>query len=889
MGASGSPSRANDAAAACERAEAASRLKALPYDLLLAAATSDAPADGSFLTLEAYKHFSPLMQMLRQPAQCERIVAWAADGGGADGGAEGATEDVEEAAASEGDAGDALHAELEASFGVESDDGKSEDDEAESEGGGGDGAGSDKGDSDIPDEDGLDVARELAEDEPAAADEESIHALALQRALKRCKVKSWEALEISICRRVNRRNTRAQRSVDALSRPASADEKLFPPLRLNDVLNARSPVYDAGFARRFRREKKLLVEKTSRRKPELQEPELAQEARFSALTVEQHAWLLDVGPVPQLAAALSQQHLEELFQRLCGLVRHERETYKKHVQATMQPAAQRRYEHATFRQQRQFEVRADALRARIRDLPRLWKLGQAEVQNRFLPRAAQALASPRKRKAEEGADAAAEVSADSPADAVTESELGPWTLRAASQTWDAILASSRVELVSAEGRARPWSPLPPSTAVPGDRTYVTAASASLCADIEELFLAEFGAGGVGSSERRGRLGRAAPRPAEPKVVAAAGTLASMLSEHAWEIPVRVAELHTLANAERRQEGSGQATESAVGRVAFVGEPLLPRRLTPRQQQWHLQMRACQALGALESSGDACTGIQIWSRCRSLPGADLYVLTSAEQALERGVSDAAEARQVPLVVHPRLEYFAPPAREDWHPAARLTALASKVLAGPAAALCTPRVHVPQAQVLECPVVAGPELCGGEGGRDVLALWVQRWGVVLEALDRAASLPAGMHLLVHDGRALSVLHAMPEKPVQDKDGDEGAADEAVPLPPQNLHLDALYDLHATVPLRGRTSAKPHPFVPPVWEPASPQVPQIPHTFRPRLSETEDAAGARRGGRMRRRRLDGPYAWRALGEKGDFDAVTHISTISRVDYAAALGDEL
>lgn len=43
------------------------------------------------------------------------------------------------------------------------------------------------------------------------------------------------------------------------------------------------------------------------------------------------------------------------------------------------------------------------------------------------------------------------------------------------------------------------------------------------------------------------------------------------------------------------------------------------------------------------------------------------------------------------------------------------------------------------------------------------------------------------------------------------------------------------------------------------------------------------------MRRRRLDGPYAWRALGEKGDFDAVTHISTISRVDYAAALGDEL
>ncbi|GAB4822948.1 hypothetical protein N2152v2_009994 [Parachlorella kessleri] len=249
--------------------------------------------------------------------------------------------------------------------------------------------------------------------------------------------------------------------------------------------------------------------------------------------------------------------------------------------------------------------------------------------------------------------------------------------------------------------------------------------------------------------------------------------------------------------------------------------------------------------------------------------------------------------VPVV---RAEYLPPPDAEE------LTVQASEELAAwwckaalrPGCSLLVARASVSQSRLLSTELLdpSSPELV--QLGPHATSAGLRFVHSVLGALG---ALPPGRYLLTHAPQDASccLFKALPGEALGEEEGVQRTAGcslsvwapalPALPCSASIAQQGVLYDLHAAHARSGEEDPYEDPFIPPRWRPFDPAIPQIPHTFPPRLSLGR--LGVTRPRKRQRAQL--PFAWGVLGAGGDFDQVGHVGQISRQDYAQQLREEL
>ncbi|PRW56140.1 zinc finger domain containing [Chlorella sorokiniana] len=257
----------------------------------------------------------------------------------------------------------------------------------------------------------------------------------------------------------------------------------------------------------------------------------------------------------------------------------------------------------------------------------------------------------------------------------------------------------------------------------------------------------------------------------------------------------------------------------------------------------------------------------------------------QQQQEERQQEQQEAGGQHVVLGLKTEYLPDPDREE-HTMEELCAWWLKLLLRPSAStVLAAHVHVPHSRLLSAERLTAGDLEQLIGGaprmRQLAAAGLAMLQGLLRELGRQ---PPGRYLLTHVPyeEQCCLFRAVPAEVA------EYAQGPLPPLPcsPSTASAGAVYDLHAAHEHSGATDAAAIQFVPPRWRAFMPDIPQIPHTFPPRLSMAK--MGGKKAARKRQRKAL-PFAWGVLGEGGDFDQVQHLGQISRADYLAGLQDEL
>uniref|UniRef100_A0A1D2AF17 Uncharacterized protein n=1 Tax=Auxenochlorella protothecoides TaxID=3075 RepID=A0A1D2AF17_AUXPR len=280
-----------------------------------------------------------------------------------------------------------------------------------------------------------------------------------------------------------------------------------------------------------------------------------------------------------------------------------------------------------------------------------------------------------------------------------------------------------------------------------------------------------------------------------------------------------------------------------------------------------------------------------------PGSTSDPVPDHTSALSAAPSTSATPSPEPcrVVLGVRVEYLPSPARE----AATLDELAwlaaGLALDPEARGALVAAVHVPTARFLGTQALTREAL--ERAGGDALAA---RRHAALRTLEGLLAAMEGLaeagEYLVTGGRGPVVIYAAlaPELQEEGRDVEEGTRG-AARLPLSGVGLPdphTVYDVHAAHAAGAAVGAgdpMDDPAVAPLWQPADPGVPQIADTLPPKIVAGGRRGGPGRGARGRKRKLSQPYAWKVLGQGGDFDAVAGGTQISRAEYAAALGEEL